>query len=157
MPAQRKNSIGAVEHIQSAPRSRKNSARIQSQNSRIEVSVVTSPVHPAGVEPATFGSVDRCSIQLSYGCSLSESYVGGAGSQRIWRTAGVSRPVTHSDSSPSPVGTRRPFALILPCHVPQTPRAETGFARFAPDPIPGKGIVSATHTPGRQSFMEERS
>src|SRR5438552_7207499 len=45
----------------------------------------TEEAHPAGLEPATLGSEDRCSVQLSYGCSCAyhnitreKSSLGGA-------------------------------------------------------------------------------
>jgi hypothetical protein len=40
-------------------------------------------VHPTRLERVTFGSVDRCSIQLSYGCIFQTNIVGGFGSLPI--------------------------------------------------------------------------
>ena len=56
-------------------------------NVRLLTTKLRSPVHPIGVEPITLALEGRCSIQLSYGCSL---YVGEGLPTECSRLFGIS-------------------------------------------------------------------
>ena len=57
----------AEKHVQAVGRAAHNLA-IQNLTTKLVENTAAIPMHPARLERATFGSVDRCSIQLSYGC-----------------------------------------------------------------------------------------
>src|SRR3954464_4621039 len=110
---------------------RKTSARLRVSGrspDRREVSKTASAaalmtLHPAGLEPATYGSEDRCSIQLSYGCSQVSSITRGRGRRQEARPLTDRRGRAYPEMSSAPCDGPRPRAPSSP-FVPDRTEAE---------------------------------